>query len=344
MKSERRRAKNEKRELKGILCLTLFSFGAILAVISLAFSLFLAGCGEDEEKIRVGVSISGIPHPDSLLIKEAMKESAGKYGARIVLETKGFAELLDKGVDVLIFNCPDPRETEFAVKEIHHRSVPVIVLNCPPPQNLHVEAYIKVNQFDAGKMAADYVVKKLGGNGNVIVLEGSPGDEVSRQIALGMYSVLERYESIRIVANERHPDWNKKLAEDTVRFTLNKYADNIQAVLAGSSQLAIGAVQAVMERRLADRIITAGIGADLESCKAIVAGAHDVEIDRMPYERGLEALALAVAVAKDEDFAYDEEIREKAPKIKVKFSPLRLITEENMLVMNRALPQLADEH
>ncbi len=48
----------------------------------------------------------------------------------------------------------------------------------------------------------------------------------------------------------------------------------------------------------------------------------------MPYERGVEALILAVAVAKDENFDYDEEMGERDPKIKVKFSPLRLITRD----------------
>jgi ABC-type sugar transport system substrate-binding protein len=327
-----------------------FSLGAVFAASLLALSFLLVGCGEDEGKIRVGVSISGIAHPDSRLMKQAMKENAGKYGARIVHETKGLAELLTKGIDVLILNCSDSRELESSIRDAHHRSIPVVVMDCSPPQNLHVEAYIKLNQFGAGKMAADYVAKELGGKGNVIVLEGPGDDEASRQITLGMYSVLEQCTGglqtrpyIRIVADERHPNWDERLAAGTVRSTLSKYADNIQAVLAGSSQLAIGAVQAVVERRLASKIITTGIGADLAACKAIIAGTHDVEVDRMPYERALEALSLAVAVAKDEDFHYDEEIGEGDPKIKVKFGPLRLITRENVSVMKLAWPQLEDE-
>ena len=344
MRSEGRRAKNEERGAQGTNHPVLFSFGAVFAVCLLALSLLQAGCGEDKEKIRVGVSISGIPDPDSRLIEQAMKENAGEYGAQIVRETEGLTNLLAKGIDVLILHCSDPRKLESAVKETHHEVIPVVILDCPPPQNLHVEAYIRVNQFDAGRMAADYVVKELGGKGNVIVLEGPRDDETSRQITLGMYSVLEQHESrIRIVADERHPGWSERLAADTVRSTLKKYADNIQAVLAGSSQLAMGAVRAIKERRLADKVITAGVGADLAACRAIFAGTHDVEVDRMPYGRGLEALSLAVAVAKDEDFIYDEEIGEADPKIKVRFGPLRLITRENVSVMNLAWPQLTGE-
>lgn len=322
--------RNQKSKIGNILCL-------------FVLSLSLIGCGEDEGRIRVGVSISGIAHPDFLLMKQAVEENAEKYDARIVYETEGLADLLNKEIDVLILNRSDPKEAESAVKETHRRSVPVAILDCPPPHNLHVEAYIRVNQFDAGKMAADYVVKQLDGKGNVIVLEGPRDDETSRQITLGMYSVLEQYDSIRIVADERHPNWSEKLAAETVRFTLSKYADNIQAVIAGSSRLAMGAVQAVTERRLADKIITAGIGADLAACRAIKAGTHDMEVDRMSYGRGLEALSLAVAIAKDEDFAYDEEIREDDPKIKVRFSPLRTITKGNVSVMTRVWPELGDE-
>ena len=304
--------------------------------------LLLVGCGEDEAKIRVGVSIPEAVSPDLRLINQAIKENAEKHTARIVQEKEGLAGLLDKGIDVLVLDCPDPRELEYSVRETHRKSIPVVILDCPLPRNLHVEASIKVNQFEAGKMAADYVAKKLNGEGNVILLEGPRDDETARQIALGMYSVLEQYDSIRIVAAEQHPGWDAKLAADTARSTLRKYADNIQAILAGSSQLAMGAVQAVRERRLADKVITAGIGADLNACKAIIGGTHDVEVDMMPYERGLAALGVAVDVAKGVDFGYDQEMGEHDPKIKVKFGPLRLITRENVSVMELAWPELVD--
>ena len=309
----------------------------------LIFFLLLAGCGEDEIKIRVGVSISGIAHPDSRLIKLALDENAADYGTQIAYEQEGLIELLAEGINVLILSHPNLRNLEYSIKEAHRENIPVIILDCPPPQSLHAEAYVKVNHFDAGKMAADYVVKELGGKGNVIVLEGPRNDEVSRQITLGMYNVLEQNESIRIVASEPHQDWSEELAADTVRTTVEKYAGNIQAVLAGNSQLAMGAAKTVSELRLADRIVTAGIGADLAACRAIIAGTHDAEVDRDTYRRGLETLILAKAVAEGKDFVYDVEIRDDEPKIKVRYGPLRLITKENVSVMNRTWPELAGQ-
>ena len=307
------------------------------------FLVILVGCGEDESKIRVGVSISGIARPDLRLIKLALEENASEHGARIVYEKQGLAELLAEGIDVLILTCFNPRELESAVRDTHRKGIPIVILDCPPPENLHVEAYIKVNQFDAGKMAAEYAVKELGGKGNVIVLEGPRDDETARQITLGIYSILEQHESIRIVASERHSNWNEELAADTARTTLKKYAGNVQAILAGSSRLATGAVRAASEHHLIGRIVTSGIGADLDACKAIIAGRHDAEVDRMPYGRGLEALNLATAIAKDVDFPYDAELGEDAPKIKVRYGPLRLITRENVSVMKRTWPELAAE-
>jgi len=308
------------------------------------FIFILVGCGEDESKIRVGVSISGIAHPELRLMKLALEENAEAYGARIAYEEEeGLAELLAEGIDVLILNHSIPRNLETAVKQTHRKGIPIVILDCPPPQNLHVEAYIKVNNIDVGKMAAEHVVKEINGSGNVIVLEGPRNDEVARQITLGMYGVLEQHESIRIVASERHPDWDEKLAADTTRATLKKYAGNVQAILAGDSRLAMGAARAASENRLTGTIITVGIGANLAACRSIIAGRHDAEVDRMPYGRGLEALKLATAIAKDEDFAYYAELREDPPKIKVKYGPLRLITSEDVSLMNRAWPQLVEK-
>ena len=312
-----------------------------LFLCSLIVLFILAGCGKDEAKIRVGVSIAGNAHPDFRLIKSALDENAEKYGARIVYERERLLDLLVEGIDVLILNNSNLRDLESAIKETHRKNIPVVILDSPLPRNLHVEAYIKENQFDAGKMAADYVVKRLNGKGNVIVLEGPRDDEISRQITLGMYSVLERHEAIRIVVSKRHPNWDVKLAENTVQTALKKYAGNIQAVLAGDSQLAMAAVKAISRLRLADKIVTVGIGADLAACEAIIAGAHDAEVDRMPYGRGQETLYLAASIAEGKEFPYDAEIGEEAPKIKVKYGPLRLITKENVSVMERAWPQLA---
>jgi len=313
-------------------------------ILSLPVVLLLfAGCGDDEAKIRVGVSISGIAHPDFALIEQALNENADKYGARISHNTEGLTQLLESGIDVLILNNSDPRDLESDIRETHRKGIPVIILDCLPPENLHVEAYITVNNFDAGVMAADYMVRKLDGTGKVIVLEGPGEDETARQITLGIYSVLEKYESIKVVDDRRHPGWDENLAADTVRSTLKKYAGNVQAVIAGSSQLAMGAVQAVRESGLTDRITTVGVGADLETCKAIIAGLHNAEVDRMPYGRGLEALNLAIAVAKDEEFEYHEEMGKIDPKIKVKYGPLRLITERNVSAMKSVWPELADK-
>lgn len=332
---------NKTRDMRRVASYTKSRTRLILGLITLI--LLLVGCDEQEDKIRVGVSMLGMAHPEFQLIKLALDENAEKYGAQIVYEREGLAALLADGVDSLILYCPYPGELESAIKEIHRKGIPIVILDCPPPENLHVEVYIKINHFDTGKMLADYVVEKLGGKGNVIVLEGPRNNKISRQITLGMYNVLEQYESIRIVASEPHSNWDEKLAADTVRATLKKYAGNIQAVLAGDSRLAMGAVKALSERHLAGKIITAGVGANLEACEAIIAGAHDAEIDRMPYGRGLEALSLATAIAEDEDFPYDAEIGEEPPKIKVKFAPLRLITKENVSVMDGVWSQLADE-
>lgn len=315
---------------------------SVLLVLCCAMLLILlvAGCDKQENKIRVGVNIEGIAPSDSHLIKLALEENAAEFDAEIIYNQEGLDELLIKGIDVLVLNCFDPRELESAVKRTHRKVVPVIILDCPPPENLHVEAYIKINYFDAGKMAADYVARELGGKGNVVILEGPGKDETARQITLGMYSILERHESIRIVASERHPDWDGKLAEDTVRSILQKYANNIQAILAGNSQMAVAAAKAVSERRLSDKIITAGIGADVEACKAIASGTHDVEIDKMLYGRGLETLKIAVAISQNKEFLYDVDMGEEEPKIKVRFSPMRLITKENISVMQQVWPQL----
>ena len=298
-----------------------------------AFLFLFGGCSEKDTGIRVGVSFSESAQSDPYLMERAIRENCSRYGARMIREKQGFADLLQQNLDVLILRKSRPQSLESAIKEAHHVGIPLVVLDYPPPSTLHVEGYIRVDNQKVGRMMAEYVVGRLAGKGNVIVLEGPAGNELSRQITLGIYNVLEKHSGIRIVADKKHKNWDAKLAEATVRSTIHKYAANIQAVLACDDRLIMGALRAIQADRLTDRIVTAAVGANLVACEAINSGIHDAEIDRMPYERGIEALSMAVAIAKDEPFQFDEEMGDEEPRIKVKLSPLRLITKENISEM-----------
>ncbi|MBD3182466.1 substrate-binding domain-containing protein [Candidatus Poribacteria bacterium] len=332
MKLQRKTENNGRAQ--GVLRLVLFCF------IYTTLLIVLTACDKGEERTKIGVILSGANQFDCMVMDEGIEDNAEKYGAKIVRSEEGFPTILESDIAALILSHYHSRERELIIRETHKIGIPVVLLNDPLPPDTHVEGYVKFDNFEAGKAIADFVVKRLNGSGNVIILEGPRNDNVSRQLTLGIYRILEKSEGIRVVADEYHPEWDERLAAQTTRETLNKYADNIQAIIACSSELSMGAVKAVKERRLTDRIITAGIGAKLNACMAIKNGNHDAEVDRMLYERGIEALSIAIAVAKDSDFGYDEELGEQDPKIKVKFGPLRIITKENISLMNKTWPQL----
>ena len=91
---------------------------------------------------------------------------------------------------------------------------------------------------------------------------------------------------------------------------------------------------------LTDLIVTIGVGAGAEACRQIILKKQDAEVDRMPYERGLEALKAAIDAINDRPFSYDTKLPNGEIVTETKFGPIRLITPANYLVLEKMWPSL----
>ena len=60
-----------------------------------------------------------------------------------------------------------------------------------------------------------------------------------------------------------------------------------------------------------------------------------VQIDEMPYQRALTALEAAIEVMEKKQFPYDGFISIGVGKVKVKYSPIRVVTKDNIREMEQ---------
>lgn len=343
-------------------------------IIILIFSAL--SCGNKKGQIKIGVSIDAATFPVYTLMKQALMENAEKYGVEILWndvqagdrslipvarELSGVKRMLKAGIKVLIIK-PVSLKILPILRETRRWNVPVISLD-KLPTDVPVTGHIKVNEIDLGVKAAEnaieilklwYPLKRPADKWNVIVLEGAVGDEKLRRIVLGIYEVLDRYQrEIQVVSSPQVS--GADAAFDTVSKTIGKYAGNIQAVIAASSELAVGAVQAVKLNNLVYKpgwntdpekrkgfayvekkgIVTAGVGAGKEACRLIFKGEHVLEVDEMPYQRAITALETALYLLEKNEFPSDGIISIGVGKVKVKYSPIRVVTKDNIREMEQ---------
>ena len=312
----------------------------------------LIGCNNEAPVISIGVSVPQTTAPVYTLMKQAMLEGEKEYGVKItwigvldkgptqdavLTERQGVQRMLESKIQALIIKPVDPSAAYPILREARRWNVPVISLDQMLP-SMPVHAHITVDETRLGEKAAQYALEQIEYAGNILVLEATVNIESMRKIAIGVHRVLDQYEDIQVLS--RMSTLEANAAFDVAGQMLKDYAGNIQAIIAVDSTLALGVVQGVQLHGLADQIVTVGVGAGEKACRQIILKQHDAEVDLMPYERGLEALRVALSALNDGAISYDAELPNGEVLTKTKFGPIRLITPANHLLLERMWPRL----
>jgi len=311
-------------------------------------------------------------------MKQAFKNKSKEYNTRVIFresldkktgkpsvakEAEQIRNLLKYKIDALILHTADVKQSASIIKKVRNRNIPVVTID-RLPRNVRLDCHIKMRSRELGRRAAESAIEVLkiwyplenGGKWNVIVLEGGATNRVLREIVVGIYEILDQYQDeIQIVASPRLASADS--AFESVGAILERYAGNVQAIIACTSELAEGAARAVSIRGLtykpditkggfeaAERgIVTVGVGANKDACELILNDKHVIEIDRMPYERAVLALDTALQILRGEELKVDGAIHNGKMYVKVKYGRVRNITRYNILLMARMWPELFEE-
>lgn len=345
----------------------------IKSIVFFVFLLFLSSCRESNQ-IKVGVCVTETTRPVYTRMKKAMLENEERLGVKVIwvglkdgkrrVNYSSYQEnivyrFFEEGIQALIFNPIEDQTVYSLVYNAKDRGIPVIALD-KLLEDLRFDAYITTNEKEMGKQAASYLVEKIQGSGNVIVLEGPPGDKKKRDIVLGFYKILDQYPDIRIVSSPHLSEISstlskeeiqrlkkkglsedeirklkkRKAASDHVSLMLTKYANNIQGVIACDSALIAGAVKAIDAYDLEDLVVTVGVGASKEACSLLRpygprVSKHDMELYSGNFDRGLMALETAVKLINGESIEYDTMLLNGEVEVKTLYGPIRKLTYQD---------------
>ncbi|MDD3346754.1 substrate-binding domain-containing protein [Oscillibacter sp.] len=148
--------------------------------------------------------------------------------------------LVLKGVDVIIVDPGSTTALNSAIEEAWDAGVPCVIVNDGP---VTTDKCYQINFDYKGAImpAAQYIVDRLGGKGNVLISRGIAGVESDTNFYAGMREVLDKYPDIHIVA-EVYGQWTGSIAQKEISSVLPSL-DQVDAVL-GEGGDGYGAVMA----------------------------------------------------------------------------------------------------
>jgi len=326
----------------------------ILWVLLVTFILGMSGYSAlaqeaPKEKLRLAHITIHYREPVYVFKKNAIRELAAKDGHEMIsmssasdeaVELRNVEDIITRGVDGVIF-CPVSKGTT-AIEEFTQEGIPVVVLDCIA-YDANFPLYVTGFSFEVGQLQAEYVVEKMGPKGNVIILQGAfSGENVANEITAGYFDVLNKYPDIKVLVHKRLKLWDERLAMEAVEDAITRYGDKIDAVLANNSQMAMGAVAALKAAGLQKKVVTTGADADLIALKAIIAGDHDMDVDKRPIEMAVQAYKAIVKIARGESTEADMVIKNGTKWTATKYVEPKAITVENVAEMTYRWPELKE--
>lgn len=159
--------------------------------------------------------------------------------------------------DVLAISCLDPDAGVSLIADATTAGIKVINFDtpCSESQAISFVGHYDATQdgYDMGKLLAE----KLGGNGEVAVLAGSPGAVNHEQRVTGFNKALEEFPDMKIVATQFDNDDLQQALQITA--SLLQANPNLAGVFGANASAPVGAGQAVQEAQRTGKTFVTGM-------------------------------------------------------------------------------------
>lgn len=300
---------------------------AILVMLALCLTTFVS-CGgskeastdvEEPDSTVIGFAVSTLSNDFFVMMKDAGDAKAKELGITLTTldaqdssETQAtqIEDFISQGVDLIILNPVDSDAIGTSVEACNEAGIPVITVTRPSNSG-EVVQHLDIDNKEAGGLIAEQMIKDLGGNGKVAVLEGIAGAPSANDRQEGFKTGIKD-SGIEIVASLT-ANYNRDEGATVMEDILQGNPD-LSAVYAHNDEMALGAVRAIAAAGKTGKIKVYGIDAVDDAIAALKAGEMSATVQQQP------GLQMETAIESAMKCLADEEVE---PLVNI---PLKLLT------------------
>jgi ribose transport system substrate-binding protein len=143
----------------------------------------------------------------------------GSVAADAVEQVRVMEDVIARGVDAIAISCNDPTACIDPINKAVAAGIPVMTWDSDSPQSQRF-TFLGVDNYHAGRTAANLLVREMGHRGKVAILTGVPGAFNLEERIRGFKDGMSAYANIQIVATVASQDdinLGVQLVEETMQ-------------------------------------------------------------------------------------------------------------------------------
>ena len=264
--------------------------------VALAATLLVGGAFAQTD-FTVGLSLSTLNNPFFVDVRDGAQQEAQTLGIKLVVtdaqndlakQISDIEDLIQQRVNVLLVNATDSAGVAPVVKKANDAGIPVFAIDraIDISTGAMVTAQIASDNVYGGRLQARRLAEVLGGNGNVVELEGIPGASAAVDRKSGFEDELKAVAPNIAIIADQPAGFDQAEGLNVMQNLLQAHQGKVDAVVAANDSMAVGALQAIQQagakRANGQPIVVIGFDAIDQALQQIRAGAMDATIAQQP--------------------------------------------------------------
>lgn len=243
------------------------------AVAAAFCCVLFAGCGQAEQKTKIGISIPAADHGWTggvvYWANQAKKAiEAENPGYEVIVSTaRDAAEQVDKvenllvqGIKALVILPHEPGPLTAVCEQASKQGVKLVVVDRGLTKDI-ADVTVSGDNPGFGRAGAQAIAKAINGKGNIVIMEGIPCVVNSDRVN-AFKAEIAKYPGIKILDSQA-ANWDTEKGMRLMENFLQKY-QKIDAVWTGDDDVLLGALKAYEESKRSDvQSFVGGAGAKL---------------------------------------------------------------------------------
>ncbi|AUD05721.1 sugar ABC transporter substrate-binding protein [Spirosoma pollinicola] len=304
------------------------------SIATLSLAILLTSCnpspssekseGDGSKKLVVGVTMLSMQNEFIVNVNDEMTKKAQEAGIELITvdaersalkQVEQVESFIAQKVDAIIMNPCEVEASSPAVAKALAAKIPIINVNSET--SAKPSAFVGSDDVESARIAMKYIAERLGGKGNIVMMDGYMGQAAQLKREQGAREILKQYPNIKLLANQTG-EWDRAKAMSLMENWIQSFGPQINAVFAHNDEMGLGAVKALTDAGMKDKVIVVSIDAIPDALQAVKKGTLDATVFQNAEQQGSKAIDTAIKAAKGQ------------PYEKQTLVPFQLVTKDNL--------------